>query len=355
MKMNKKGFTLIELIMVIIVIGIVAMIAIQSVTKRISDSKDRAYNIQVNNIENAAKKYMIENNKEDEYHLNTLCIKISTLQEKNYLEKGNIKNPKTDENFDVNKNYVKVKYNFDNNQYTYNFTDICTPNMLIPASKTIIEKNTIKINIKDDGLYETTDSYVFRGTNPNNYIKINNITWRIVSIDKETMMLKIINLNDNLKQISENGILKDMNDDYETGDIYTYIKEYVNVNSKWNSGVINSLNSSLTLKSIEKQSNIYNTIGLLTVGDYVNASIVKNCHITNTCTSYLSTSKNNWLLNKTSDNKTWYVNNQNKLGAMSINNSLLYHVYPTVYLKVNNTISGGTGTETDPYVLNEKS
>ena len=88
--MNKKGFTLIELIMVIVVIGIVAMIAIQSVTKRISDSKDRAYNIQVNKIENAAKKYMLENNEDDEYHLNTLCIKLLTLQEKGYLEKGNI-------------------------------------------------------------------------------------------------------------------------------------------------------------------------------------------------------------------------------------------------------------------------
>ena len=109
---NKKGFTLIELIMVIVVIGIVAMIAIQSVTKRIVDSKERAYNIEVNNIKSAAKKYMLENQKVDEYHLNTLCINISTLQNKGYLEKGNIRNPKTDEIIDPLKNFVKIKYNF---------------------------------------------------------------------------------------------------------------------------------------------------------------------------------------------------------------------------------------------------
>lgn len=350
---NKKGFTLVELIMVIVVIGIIAMIAIQSVTKRIADSKERAYNIQVNNIENAAKKYMLESEKEDEYHLNTLCISISMLQDKGYLEKGNIKNPKTDENFNVTENFVKIKYNFDRKQYEYNFTNDCTPIQKVPAARTIIDNNSnaIKINLKDDGLYELIDSYVFRGVKPNNYIEISDRMWRIVSIDKSTMMIKVVYLNDNQKTISEKGILKDLNDDYETGTTYQEtFKAFVNTNSKWNSGVVNKLNSALSLKSIEKQSNVYNTIGLLTVGDYVDASIVKNCHITNTCTSYLSTNKNYWLLNNTNDNKTWYVNASNQL-LSETQSTQLYNVYPCLYLKTNSVISSGTGTETDPYIL----
>ena len=348
---NKKGFTLIELIMVIVVIGIVVMIAIQSVTKRIVDSKERAYNIEVNNIKSAAKKYMLENQKVDEYHLNTLCINISTLQNKGYLEKGNIRNPKTDEIIDPLKNFVKIKYNFENNQYEYTFTDECTSKEIVPASKTVINGNIIKINIKDDGLYELNDSYVFRGNKPNNYIKFNNIIWRIVSIDKENLMMKIVNLNDNQKTITQNSIIKDLNDDFSTGTTYSEtIKEFINTNSKWNSGNVNSVQSSLSLKSIEKQTNSYNTIGLLTVGEYVDASVVKNCHLTNNCISYLSTSKNQWLLNNTADNKNWYVDTNNQLLNV-VQNSQLFNVYPSIYLKTNVIISEGTGTEQDPYII----
>lgn len=349
--MKKNGFTLIELITVIVVIAIIAMISFQTVTKKINQSKEKAYNIQVNNIKDAAKKYMLENETNDKYHLNTMCITISMLQNKGYLENGKIKNPRTNENFDVDKNFVKVKYNLEKNQYEYDFTDTCTKEEVIPSSETIISNNDIKITNNLDGLYETTDSYVYRGINPNNFIEINNKLWRIVSIDKETMMMKIINLEDNQRQVTENGFIKDLNDDFETGTTYNEnLKEKININSKWNQGVVNSLESSLTLKSIEKQSNIYNTIGLLTVGEYIDASLNKDCYTKNNCSSYLSTGKNYWLLNKTSDNKFWYITDENKISS-SIASSQLYNIYPCLFLKLNTQIDSGSGSNSDPYKL----
>ena len=164
-------------------------------------------------------------------------------------------------------------------------------------------------------------------------------------------MMKIVNLNDNQKTITQNGIIKDLNDDFSTGTTYSEtIKEFINTNSKWNSGNVNSVQSSLSLKSIEKQTNSYNTIGLLTVGEYVDASVVKNCHLTNNCISYLSTSKNQWLLNNTADNKNWYVDTNNQLLNV-VQNSQLFNVYPSIYLKTNVIISEGTGTEQDPYII----
>ena len=353
--MKKNGFTLIELITVIVVIAIIAMISFQAVTSKINKSKERAYNVQVSNIKDAAKKYMLENEVDDPYHLNTMCISLSTLQKKGYLENGEIKNPKTNENFDVDKNYVEVKYNLEKNQYEYSFTDICVVNdEIIPASKKIIENNEIKITNNSDGLYETTDSYVYRGPNPNNYIEINSKLWRIVSIDKETMMMKIINLEDNPMQVPENGFIEELNEDFKNGTTYNKsFKEKINTNSKWNQGIVNSLESSLTLKSIEKQSNSYNTIGLLTVGEYIDASLDKDCYNTNNCSSYLSTDKNYWLLNKTSDNKSWYRTSENKIFS-SVANSQLYYIYPCLFLKLNTQIDSGDGTNTNPYKLKYK-
>ena len=351
-KKSNKGFTLIELIAVIVVIAIIAVISFQVITNRITSSKEKTYNIQINNIKSAAKKYMLENSTIDKYHLNTLCISIKTLQEKGYLEKGDIINPNTSEKFDSEKNYVKIKYDLDKNQYDYSFTDICTYSIVTPASETIISDNDIKIVNKDAGLYETTDSYVFKGKNPNNYIEFNNTIWRIISIDKETMMIKIINLADNQKVISETGFIEELNNDFINGTTYNETnKEKINSNSKWNSGVINSLDSALTLKSAEKQSNSYNTISLLTVGEYIDASLDKNCYNTKNCDSYLSQNKNYWLLNKTSDNKNWYIATNNQASSVVASSDHLFHVYPCLNLKISNQISSGDGSSSNPYKL----
>lgn len=346
---NKRGFTLIELIGIIVIIAIISMIAIKTVTSKIEKSTEKAYNIQINNIIQATKKYMLENETEDKYHLNTMCITIKNLQDKGYLEKGNIKNPKTSQNFDVDKNYVKVKYNIEKNQYEYNFTDNCVYDIVTPASETILENTTLKIINKDDGLYETTDSYVYRGLNPNNYFEFHNEQWRIVSIDKETMMLKLINLKFNPKTITEEGILKDLNNDFETGTTYSGVKEFINLNSKWNYGMISKLDSSQTLKSLEKQSSSFNTISLLTVSEYIDASLEKNCYVNNTCNSYLSKGLNYLLLNSTNDNKNWYVTNKNELATTTIGTQE-FHIYPCIYLKLNTQIKG-TGTIDSPYEI----
>ena len=102
--MKKKGFTLIELIMVIVIISVVAMISFQTVTKKINQSKEKAYNIQVNNFKDSAKNYMLENKPDDKYHLNTICISLEVLQNKGYLKKGELKNPKTNEVIEELKN-----------------------------------------------------------------------------------------------------------------------------------------------------------------------------------------------------------------------------------------------------------
>lgn len=39
-----------------------------------------------------------------------------------------------------------------------------------------------------DGLYQSTNGYVFKGDNPNNYISLDNRLWRIISIDENNTM-----------------------------------------------------------------------------------------------------------------------------------------------------------------------
>ena len=58
--MNKKGFTLIELLAVIVLIGIVGIIVVPSVLDDLKVSKNKSYEILVNNIKVAAENYYQE-------------------------------------------------------------------------------------------------------------------------------------------------------------------------------------------------------------------------------------------------------------------------------------------------------
>lgn len=96
----KKGFTLIELILVILLLGIIATISVPVVTGIISDAKEKSYNQQVNSILSSAQTYMTKNvsklPKEDENV--SSCISIEDMQRAGILESKDVKNPLYKEN-----------------------------------------------------------------------------------------------------------------------------------------------------------------------------------------------------------------------------------------------------------------
>ena len=94
----KKGFTLVELLAVIIIIGVVALIAGPSVMDNISASKESLYATQVQNIELATKKWATDSTDLlDSEFLNSSFISVKMLQNMEYLPKEKINNPKTGE------------------------------------------------------------------------------------------------------------------------------------------------------------------------------------------------------------------------------------------------------------------
>ena len=58
MKKN-KGFTLIEIMAVIVILAVIALIVVPLVTGSIKDSKQKLYETQLENIKSGAKSYMI--------------------------------------------------------------------------------------------------------------------------------------------------------------------------------------------------------------------------------------------------------------------------------------------------------
>ncbi len=100
---NKKGFTLIEILCVIVLIGILSVIATISIVNLSSKSKDNLYCAKIELIENIAESYGIKyelelNNSNELYNgYKSLKIKVSSLVEAGKLDpdkKNDVINPK---------------------------------------------------------------------------------------------------------------------------------------------------------------------------------------------------------------------------------------------------------------------
>ena len=95
-KINKKGFTLIEILAVIIIIGIIAIIAVPSISKYMKESKDTTYVSYEHSMEDAARNKVINcitNNEECDLPVDDGMQKLylNILIDEGYID--NMKDP----------------------------------------------------------------------------------------------------------------------------------------------------------------------------------------------------------------------------------------------------------------------
>lgn len=122
--MKKKGFTLIEILAVIVVLGLLAAIITPTVNKLLGDSEEQLEKEQINKIITATKKYVVENSNilPDINSDKEVIIKTTTLIEKGVINGDKIINPNTKNEID---GCVKIKYDKNYNQYNYEYSEQC--------------------------------------------------------------------------------------------------------------------------------------------------------------------------------------------------------------------------------------
>ena len=117
--LKKKGFTLIEILAVIVILGVLAVLVVPSLIGIINDSKERAYELQIKTIETAAKDYITEHGltiNELENVGGTYTMSLQELIGLGYLESGII-NPLTSNEF--NETTTTVLITKTTNSYTF--------------------------------------------------------------------------------------------------------------------------------------------------------------------------------------------------------------------------------------------
>lgn len=123
--MKKRGFTLVELLAVLVVLAVISTIAFPIVNNIIDESEEKAYKQQIKTIEKAAKNWSTDNSNllveiddNDEFVNKSCYITLDRIKYEGYLETNDTINPIDDSN--MNNYVVELNYDSNSHQYLYN-------------------------------------------------------------------------------------------------------------------------------------------------------------------------------------------------------------------------------------------
>lgn len=385
----KKGFTLMELLAVIVILSILSIIVFPNVVSIINNSKENLYQSQLRELETITKNFSLEHKELlDKNHLNDTYISLESLKKSKYLEQTKISNPKTGNEMT---GCMKISYNHENNQYVYQYLDIVCENdstisgyvilynngfikeekgtIIKSAYDVIIENNKDKIYTignTSDGLYDVGDEYIFRGTSPYNYARLGNggDLYRIISLNKENKTIKLIKVipesssysTNNSNSFITSSVAEYLLNFITNGNLSSYSNKVVD-SGKWLNGILDLSIKNMTyevLKSTEATATVSNKLGLINISDYVIASLDTSCSKNITSTSCKNS---NYLYNDLFKGKSlWTMNNSTSNNVITLEDGVIndhslnstidssYGIYPVVILKKGVTIKSGDGS-----------
>ena len=139
MRLNRRGFTLVEMLAVVVILGLLIGIMVPSVNSLINKNKEDSLKSLKNNIRSAAKSYFSDYRYEvvisndncvndvkdvisiNNVELNSSRLFLNTLVDEGYLktDNGNIKNPKTSQIINLKGSYIVVQYSCSKKDYIY--------------------------------------------------------------------------------------------------------------------------------------------------------------------------------------------------------------------------------------------
>ena len=206
-------------------------------------------------------------------------------------------------------------------------------------AKDIVGKSEFATD-EEDGLFSSGGNYIFKGEVNNNYLKYNDMLWRIVRINADNS-IDII-LNDYISLLPWNNKVSSFVD----SEIYEYLNnDFLDLLDKdllnKTSFCVDKISSLTSITCDDQNSDGY--VKLLDVANFLNS--------VNKGKSYLVDEEEIFWLADYGDDKIWHTNGVN-VSQSEVNS--FYEIRPVVRLRNTITYSKGDGTYKDPFVVDKE-
>lgn len=213
MKYSKnKGFTLIEILGVIVIMGLIMMVVIPTLSQMIHDNDNKAYKNYYDLIEEGSRVYAskLTDSLGTSQHTGCKRITLAELIDKGYVQKYNDTSVSCTTPNDITirneKGNIKVKFrllcNNENGETVYNSSDDDNQKVEDKGECEVYKvKEEINLKIKVETTIEAankravgSDVYII-GTPTNNYVWYSGKMWRIISYNKINETVKAVTVN----------------------------------------------------------------------------------------------------------------------------------------------------------------
>ena len=339
----KKGFTLVELIGVIIVLGLIALIALPPILNAIREKESEISEASEEIIYNATSLYVSDNsNSFPKTNGNTFCVTLDTLTQGDYLPDVVYDAVSGDEV--PLTNMVEVKYEQD--RFSYNLNNECVEKIIKTGLIEILLEQYSPDNTTGLVQDETNSNiYYYTGTNEevsNNYLWYGGHHWRVIEFDTDADTLLLISQQP-LTSIQPASAVWTTQEAYEASYINTWLNDYF----------YNSLDSSVQNSIISNTFNvgIYTDVDEITTTQKVGLLDEEQYTRAGGQDSYLDIEDFWWLGNRYSSSYVRFVSNIGHMSNISPSSSN----GARAVIKISNiTITGGNGTLESNYEAGNK-
>ena len=349
--MKKSGFTLIELIGIVVIIGLILLVAVPTINDVIERSEENKKQEALNNIYMATENYLMANY--DEYSsLDNIgaseYIYVMDLINQQYMDIDEL-NPNDDEYFD-SKDVVKVTKKQDGT-FSYELIVAQTIYDVVINNFPYLEVGENGCKNPGDNNYSYMGGCYLKGNPTNNYIWYSGFLWRIMGINADGTVRLITDENvtaipwgaENTAENWDDSYIKD----WLTSYFYPRLKDNEIISEQtWCSDTTTDANSSRTTCSndlLTKDSKV----GLISLDEYNLAGGIN---------SYLNIKISQYFMTPYSSSSLWYAIASGNYTDSRIASGLR----PVINIYFEIIVTSGTGNigenwsdEDGPYILNE--
>jgi len=366
---KKNGFTLVELIAVIIILVIMGLVLVPNIINMTKNSSEREYETIKKNVAIAAENYIVsyyDNYPELKLANGKVEIVVNDLINEGLL-KSDLINPLTEEPLKGN-TIVEITANTEL-ILEYNLTNRLAPTLLDSIFTKINSNSATKCTLRSDETY--SGNCYFKGTRQtinNNYVWLSGLLWRIISIDT----------SGNLKMITEKPVTSiswgatDSLIPFNNSYINTWLNDLDGKNYKETK--INNLDSSFSIDGVFWNSLTPYAQKIILASNYCIGNISGTNDVTNECltkynakvgllsyTEYTKSKTTDSYLNISDD---FWLTNTSDLTVKKISNTGTYSnvsptsangVRPVIVISKDVLINEGDGTVNNPYTIKGES